>query len=248
MLTKEEREEYGDNLNKYPRIGAIMRERFGYTIEQVAQEFEGYKSMSISSLKRYELGEYDCPASVIDNLADYYGCATDELFDDEVILGYHQGGAFSSRFGCLRFQDTPKGPVFKKDENFRTYHLDQGLQLRRNFYDMLILDNPHIHLNLPSGARILIRHTIYENSEVLTEKERLFYMKMNISEIPNFPKAHETKHDHVQFLTKASVISGTSQPKLVMFWYDNQVKHITFQTFKRSIIGVADKIIIDLNT
>jgi transcriptional regulator with XRE-family HTH domain len=243
-----ENEIYIENLGKYPRIGRIMREKLGYTISHLANEFFGFPGMSEKSLKRYEQGEANCPANVLDELAEYYICPIDDLFDDDLILGtYRINDQANFRFTPYRYKETNHGPDIYKDKTFRGYRLGKGLRLREHLYDLIELDHDHQHLQLPKGSKIFFRNAELDTTDVITEQERIYLVHMFPSDIDGYPANHKKPvHDRISFITKAHLMPNTYQPKLVAFYYNNELKTLNSQAFKRGIQGIAEKIIIDL--
>ncbi len=238
---------YTKYTSTYPKIGGVLRHRNELSFKALAKDFEGIKSMSLKSLKRYEHGINNCPASVIRTLSSYYECQIGELFDDDTFLGRDYNQTINSfRFSSVNYKDTPKGPRFTDDVDFQGYRLDYGLRLNRYIYDMITLENDHKGIELPKGAKILFRHPSDEDwSKILNDQDKIFIVTLETKDIENFPKNHDKKGKPITFITKARLI-GDTQTKIVLYTYDGVIKHIHYQLFKRNIIGIAEKVIIDL--
>jgi hypothetical protein len=247
-MDNNEKEWYRRHLSKYPRIGGTIRNRKLNTYAQLAYEFKKLGGMSLSSIKRYEMGLSDCPASVLYALSLYYKCNIQELFDDDAYIGHEAlNKADGFRFNEFTYKETSSGSSTSYPEKLQGYRLDYGLELSQRDYDLVTLSQDHQALNLPKGAKLLIRARLRrENWEkLLNNEERMYYMTLEIKSIETFPKKHQKDSQYVSFITKARVIGDADSGRTVIYQYDNKTKHITYQTFKRGITGFVDKIIID---
>jgi hypothetical protein len=249
-MDNKENEWYQRYFTKYPRIGGTLRRRKRAYYSEIVDDFKHLDGMSLSSIKRYELGTSDCPASVIFALASYYQCNIQELFDDDASFGRDIDMRKDNfRFSEISYRETPAGPSYTYAEELKGYRLDYGLKLNKGDYDLVTLEHDHQSLNLPIRAKLFFRVKDVRKEkwdELLNHEERIYFVTLETRSIETFPKKHKTKDGTVTFITKARVISDVSSSKMVMYQYDNKTKHITYQAFKRGIIGFAEKIIIDL--
>jgi hypothetical protein len=239
---------YRKNLSKYPRIGGTMRHRKMHTYAHLAETFHDLDGMSLSSIKRYELGTSDCPASVIYALSLYYRCNIQELFDDDVYIGHEAlNQADSFRFSECTYKETPTGPKSIYADKIQGYRLDYGLELGSRDYILVTLLEDHHGLNLPKGAKLFVRNRLRreEWDKLLNQEERIYAVTLDRRDIEAFPKKHQTDDPYISFITKARVIGDKVSGRTVIYQYDNKTKHITYQTFKKGITGFVDKIIID---
>ena len=82
----------------------------------------------------------------------------------------------------------------------------------------------------------------------LNEEEKIYLVELGPKEITNFPESHRkmlNKRERLLFITKAKVLPNTYQPKMVLYYYNNEIKNVNYQMFGRRIKGIARKIIID---
>ncbi|MFW5865364.1 MAG: helix-turn-helix domain-containing protein, partial [Candidatus Izemoplasmataceae bacterium] len=157
-MEDKEKEWYQRYFTKYPRIGGTLRRRKRAYYSEIVEDFKHLDGMSLSSIKRYELGTSDCPASVIFALALYYQCNIQELFDDDASFGRDIDQRKDNfRFSEISYKETPTGPSYDYAEEIKGYRLDYGLKLNKGDYDLITLEHDHQTLNLPKGAKLFFR-------------------------------------------------------------------------------------------
>jgi hypothetical protein len=236
------------NKNPYPRIGYVMRRKHLFTMQKLAEKFEGYPRMSEKSLKRYEAGTANCPASVLKVLADFYECGLEELYDDDVfsdIFIFPEKKVF--RYTPYIYKLTQQGPALLKNNKFKGYRTDSGLDFKKGYFDIVELKSADQSLGLPKGTKIIFNYSDFMNYE-LNEEEKIYLVELGPKEITNFPETHRkmlNKRERLLFITKAKVLPNTYQPKMVLYYYNNEIKNVNYQMFGRRIKGIARKIIID---
>lgn len=229
----------------YPRLSADVRKRAGYTQADVVREVNN--QISINSIRNYEAGLRDTPATVLMLLSKLYECSIETLLDHTFfstdIKDYTN---FSTAISTL-----DKGvPILKSVESQAIYHLDQNINTDRYEYRYVVLEKPHETLHLPAGTRFLIQLAGKKKIDMIEGEERIYLLTSNKHRFPN-KKNQSHLRDRTPnritttFLSKAGLVKTYTDTKLVFYYDGNKLKFSNLRSFRSMIDGVVVKIIFD---
>jgi transcriptional regulator with XRE-family HTH domain len=230
----------------YPRLSADVRKRAGFTQAEVVREVKN--QISINSLRNYEAGLRDTPASVLMLLSKLYECSIETLLDHTFfstdIKDYTN---FSTAISTLD-NDVP---ILKSAESQAIYHLDQNINTDRYEYRYVVLEKSDETLHLPAGTRFLVQLAGSKKIDIIEEEERIYLLTSNKYRFPNKKnkknhiRGHTPNRISTTFLSKASLLNTYVDTKLVIYYDAGKLKTTNLRSFRSMVDGIVIKIIID---
>lgn len=229
---------------KYLRIGRVMRERAGYTQCHLATLLD--KKFSVSSIRNYENGDRDAPASFLLALSNLYCCTLNDLIDDEKTFNM-----FSNidmlHYSYINHIANIEKPVVKV-----AYSYDRNIHTDKYNYLYYLLTADDVTLNLPSGTRLLVQMKGKEMIDV-SFKERMYLISVDKQNHPDHGYESQIQVDSnsnntetKQIFTRARLVKDLTN-KTVMYYDGNIVRHMNYRRFKNMIDGVVYKYVFDEN-
>ena len=228
----------------YPKIGRLMRERAGYTQSQLTSLLD--KKFSVSSIRNYEAGERDAPASYILALSRLYCCTLADLIDEEKTY-YMYTNIKMLNYSYVNHQSKVEEPEVKLAYSYeRNIHTDKY----DYYYYLLTADDETI--NLPKGTRLLVQMKGKEMIDVNYD-EKIYLISIDKESHPDHDyenvfhsnphfKTKETK----QIFTKAKLVKDLPN-KQVMYYDGKIIRHMNYRKFKNMIDGFVYKYVFDEN-
>jgi len=222
----------------YPKIGSVIRRKKGLPQILVAMELDYVLGMS--SLKNYELGKRDCPASVLRELAIFYNCSMESLFDEPYISANRDKEKLSKIPTKFIKNALDAKPVSHQTSQIE-YYMDKDIDFTNNKYQYIVLLEDDSSLKLPKGTRLLLKLKEAKSIDVY-ENEDIFLVNLPMT---SKEKMESPRKKARPILTKASLVPGSSKPKIVTWSNGAETEYVNYRDFLSNIDGVVVKIIID---
>jgi len=230
--------------NKYPKIGRMMRERARYTQSYLATLLEN--KYSVSSIRNYEIGERDAPASYLLALSNIYRCTLPDLFHEEKRYYMY------SNIDMLNYSYVNHQSKIEKPDVKLAYSYDRNIHIDKYSYLYYLLTDDDLTLNLPRGTRLLVQMKGKEMIDV-NYSEKIYLISVDKETHPDYDyekifhsKQGITRTQTKQFFTKAKLVKDLPS-KTVMYYDGKIIRLMSYRSFKNMIDGVVHKYIFDEN-
>ena len=233
----------------YPKIGRFLREKFNYT--QIDLRALLLNAFSLSSIRNYEHGERDAPASYLLALAELYQCTFPYLFDNP--LDFHMYASIDTQL----YSYVNHVSQFTHPEKNIGYRFDANIDIQKHQYRYFMILDDDTTLNLPRLSRLLVQMKVKEKIDV-TEKEQIFLITVSKETHPDYgynyleidnkdPELVSQRSGSKQFLTRARIITDIKNVKYVMYYDNTTIRHSAYRDFIDMIDGIVTKIVFDEN-
>ncbi len=229
---------------KYPKIGRMMRDRAGYSQSYLATLLDN--QFSVSSIRNYEIGVRDAPASYLLALSNLYHCTLPDLFDEEKKYYMY------SNIDMLNYSYVNHQSKIEKPEVKFAYSYDRNIHTDKYDYLYYLLTADDQTLNLPMGTRLLVQMKGKEMIDV-NYSEKIYLISVDKETHPDYDYEKSYQHNpHFkntqtkQIFTKAKLIKDLPN-KTVMYYDGKIVRLMNYRKFKNMIDGVVHKYIFDEN-
>lgn len=224
-----------DKQTKTIPVGFLMRKTRRLSKETVVEKLKELGSdISVFTLRNYEAGETDMPISILINLSKIYKCSFYDL------LGYHYN--MENKLPMSNYDTftlTSKHQLVSKNNADAPY--DYMTNIASNTYDYAhaILDFDDPNTNLPKGTRLIYKRR--KNFDIRVNEESDLFLITKSSEIKGVRYSKS-------FFTKAKLVAISEKPKLVQYYENGKVEHMSLKYFTSIMDGVVVQIVMDLQT
>jgi len=220
----------------FPKLSKVIRKRAQLNQQDVIDKLE--LNITINTLSNYENGYSDTPASLLLKLADFYGCSIDALLS----RSYLKPLTIATNFSRSDFIYENGIGIIRPFANQESYAFDQGIDLNRNSYQYIVLnqDDPNIHLE--KNTRLVVR--MKDNNVIEIDR-----MQEQIYLIFDTYRDRSKKLVETYFFTKASMVKNDygqpHQSNMIYYTQKDKIQFIGYNRFKSMIEGIVVKTFIE---
>ncbi|MEC9485488.1 MAG: helix-turn-helix transcriptional regulator [Candidatus Izemoplasma sp.] len=233
----------------YPKIGKTMRHGHGYSQTDLYKALN--RTYGISSIRNYEQGKRNAPASYLVALSKLYQCTIQDLFDCEPTHQIHH--TIDTLYYAYENHKVKK----IKPEPLISYDFNQSIDIATNRYQYYQLTAHDQTLELPTDTRLLLRLKTTDKIDV-TSTERMYLITVPKATHPEYgndnsskkrldPAVMNARRGSKQFITRAKLITDIKQGTYVMYYDHRTIKHMGYREFLSTIDGIVEKIMYDFH-
>lgn len=231
----------------YPRIGKTMRKGFGYSQTDLGKLLN--KQFGLSSIRNYEHGERDAPASYLLALSNLYQCTIQDLFDDTIEFHMY------SNIETTLYSYVNHVSQFTKPEKMVGYQYDSNIDIAKYRYQYFMILDDDLTLNLPRHSRVLVQMKEKEKIDV-TEHEQMFLITVSKRTHPEYgynylkednknTELKSQREESKSYITRAWYINDITNGNYVMYYDNTTIRYMGYREFLNAIDGVVIKVVYD---
>ena len=220
------------NEKRFIPLGKHLREKLRLSREDVILELAKYGTqISTYTLRNYESGDQDMPITIMHHLCQIYDCSIHQFLAER-----NKQDTNLKTADYLTYDLTKDYTMTLKANQDKAYDIKYSIKDDQEIYAHALLGYDCPNTLLPKGTRL-----IYQPGDKYYMRLKDTYDYFIISKTEMIGSKAYTK----TFLTKAKEIYESTRPKLVQFFYEGKVEHLSSKAFIDMIDGLVVKIIID---